>query len=53
MSLCRKGGICANSTFSGWASMLNDNPDKTIIVPKNWINIGYPYEIPFDYTISF
>jgi hypothetical protein len=53
MSLCRKGGICSNSTFSGWASMLNDNPDKTVIVPKNWINVDYPYEIPFDFTVSF
>jgi len=53
MSLCRKGGICANSTFSGWATMLNDNPEKTVIVPKNWINFDYPYEIPFDYTVSF
>jgi hypothetical protein len=53
MSLCRKGGICANSTFSGWATMLNDNPEKTVIVPKKWINFDYPYEIPFDYTVSF
>ena len=25
MSLCLKGGICANSTFSGWGSTLNKN----------------------------
>jgi hypothetical protein len=53
MSLCKKGGICSNSTFSGWASTLNTNPDKICIVPKQWINIDYPYEIPFEYTISF
>lgn len=53
MSLCKKGGICANSTFSGWASKLNSNINKTIICPKQWINVGYNYEIPFDYTISF
>lgn len=51
MSLCNKGGICSNSTFSGWASMLNENPNKKIIVPKHWINIDYSYEIPFDYTV--
>ena len=53
MSLCKNGGICANSTFSGWASKLNNNINKTIICPKQWININYPYEIPFDYTIAF
>uniref|UniRef100_A0A6C0HZU0 Uncharacterized protein n=1 Tax=viral metagenome TaxID=1070528 RepID=A0A6C0HZU0_9ZZZZ len=52
MSLCRNGGICANSTFSGWASNMIRNPEKVIIVPKNWINIGYEYEIPFNYTYS-
>ena len=53
MSMCKKGGICANSTFSGWGSKLNTNKDKTVIVPKNWINLGYEYEIPFEYTIAF
>ena len=52
MSMCKKGGICANSTFSGWASQLNQNKDKIIIVPRQWINIDYPYEIPFDYTVA-
>ena len=53
MSLCKKGGICSNSTFSGWATNLNRNPSKTVIVPKQWINnIDYPYEIPFEYTVS-
>ena len=32
MSLC-KHNICANSSFSTWASLLNDNNDKTMIRP--------------------
>ena len=52
MSACKKGGICSNSTFSGWATNLNVNPEKTVVVPKQWINIDYPYEIPFDYTVA-
>lgn len=52
MSLCKKGGICSNSTFSGWATVLNPNPNKTIVVPKQWINIDYPYIIPFEYTVA-
>ena len=51
MSLCKKGGICANSTFSGWASILNTDVKKLIIVPKEWIHIDYEYEIPFEYTV--
>jgi len=53
MSLCKKGGICANSTFSGWGSTLNKNKEKTVIFPKNWMNAEYDYEIPFDCTMTF
>ena len=29
--------ICSNSTFSWWASILGDIPNKTIIVPPKWL----------------
>ena len=38
MSFCKKGGICANSTFSWWAGELNDNPNKKIFRPSKMIN---------------
>ena len=35
MSLC-KNHIMVNSTFSWWATFLNTNPNKKIVVPSIW-----------------
>jgi hypothetical protein len=53
MSLCKKGGICSNSTFSGWATNLNGDKNKTVVFPKKWINTQSDVDIPFEYTKMF
>jgi hypothetical protein len=36
MTLCDRGGIGGNSSFSWWGGYLNDFEDKTIIFPDQW-----------------
>lgn len=39
MARCKKGGICANSSFSWWASWLNTNETKKVFMPNKWFNV--------------
>lgn len=54
MSLCKLGGICANSTFSWWGGWLNENPEKVIFFPSRMFPhnyVDYSDLIPTYYTV--
>ena len=46
MSRCRRGGICANSTYGWWAGWLNTNPEKVVYMPAQWmVDVGFKCSI--------
>jgi hypothetical protein len=47
MSLCYKGGICPNSSYSWWGSWLNTNNEKIVIFPNKWFNNNWDCDIGF------
>ena len=42
MSMCKNNIIC-NSSFSWWAAWLNNNPEKTVIIPSVWFGPAYAH----------
>lgn len=44
MSLCRRN-IAANSTFSWWASFLNERNGRGIVLPKVWTTVPGTFDI--------
>jgi hypothetical protein len=36
MKRCKRGGICANSSFSWWGAVLDMN--RTLVIPSRWTN---------------
>ena len=37
MTLCGRGGITCNSTYSWWGGFLNDQPERLVVSPIRWL----------------
>lgn len=46
MRACKYGGICANSTFSWWASYFNSSPEALFSLPSQWLFAPTAVHVP-------
>jgi len=49
MSMCKAGAVISASTYGAWGALLGpqENPESTIIYPKQWIHVpGNPFGWP-------
>jgi hypothetical protein len=51
MSLCEKGGICGNSTFSWWGSYLNKSSQKVVTFPGKWLKNTWKNDIYYNDSV--
>jgi hypothetical protein len=42
---CCEHHICSASTFSWWSAWLDQNPNKRVIIPSQWITPSWPGEL--------
>ncbi len=47
MSMCAKGGIGCNSSYSWWGGYLNENIEKVVIYPNKWFNSDWKVDVGF------
>jgi len=52
LTICNKGGICSNSTFSWMGGYYNQNPLKKILFPSKWMTNDTPIDIWFENSIK-
>jgi len=45
ISMCNKGGIGSNSSYSWWGGYLNTNINKIVIYPNKWFNAYWKVDI--------
>lgn len=51
MSMCEKGGIGTNSSYSWWGGWLNDDKNKLVLYLKYWLKDKNEYDVHWEGSI--